>query len=236
VTAMIPRTVRAVFFDAVGTLLFPDPPAPLIYAEAARRQGLTISAEDVRSRFLAAFRAEEAADRLAGWVTSEAREVARWQRIVAESLPGVPDPDGCFRELFDHFARPVAWRVDPHAEAVFAKLLVSGLVLGIGSNYDSRLNSVLEGFPDLAPMRGRVAVSAAVGFRKPAREFFREVVRLACCEPWEVLFVGDDLDNDYEGATAAGLHAVLLDERGRHSTVANRVPSLVELLRRRRES
>src|SRR5262245_49394151 len=136
---MIPQTARAVFFDAVGTLLFPDPPAPVIYAEAASRQGLTVSAEDVRSRFLAAYRAEEAADRLAGWVTSEAREVARWQRIVAESLPGVPDPDACFRELFAHFARPAAWRVDPHAEPVFANLLGSSVVLGIGSNYDSRL-------------------------------------------------------------------------------------------------
>jgi FMN phosphatase YigB (HAD superfamily) len=33
--------------------------------------------------------------------------------------------------------------------------------------------------------------------------------------PGEILLVGDDLVNDYEGARAAGMHAVLLDPRRR---------------------
>ena len=36
-------------------------------------------------------------------------------------------------------------------------------------------------------------------------EFFREVIRVADCEPGEILFVGDDVENDYEGARRAGL-------------------------------
>jgi putative hydrolase of the HAD superfamily len=34
-------------------------------------------------------------------------------------------------------------------------------------------------------------------------------------DPGQVLLVGDDRVNDYEGARAAGLHAVLLDPRRR---------------------
>jgi putative hydrolase of the HAD superfamily len=222
--------IRAVFFDAVGTLLHPEPSAPVIYAAAARRQGLDLSAGEVRERFVTAFRTEERADRAAGWVTSEARELARWRRIVAETLAGVPDPEGCFAELFDHFARPAAWRVDPHAAALFARLQDRSVVVGLASNYDARLWSVVSGHPELAPLADRVVVSATVGFRKPAPEFFAEVVRVAGCAPGEILFVGDDLENDYEGATAAGMPAVLLDPRGRFPGVDRRISELGELV------
>ena len=40
--------VRAVFFDAVGTLLFPEPPAVEVYARTAARHGLVIAVSEVR--------------------------------------------------------------------------------------------------------------------------------------------------------------------------------------------
>jgi putative hydrolase of the HAD superfamily len=216
VPAPIPAGVRAVFFDAVGTLLHPRPTAAEVYAAVARRHGRDISVADTRARFVAAFRKEEEADRAAGWATSEAREAQRWRRIVAATLAGVDDPETCFSELFDHFARPQSWQLDPDAGPLVAQLAGRGLILGIGSNYDARLLTVLAGFPELAPAAGRVVVSAAVGFRKPAGQFFRALVRAAGCAPAEVLFVGDDPENDYEGARAAGLRAVLVgaDEGG----------------------
>lgn len=226
----VPPGVRAVFFDAVGTLLFPEPSAPVVYAAAARRQGLHLPNDRLLERFLAAYRAQEAADRAAGWVTSEARERERWADIVGRTLRGVPDPEACFKELFAHFADPAAWRVNRDAAAVFAHLAGRGIVLGIGSNYDARLLRVLAGHPELAPLRERVVISAAVGHRKPSGEFFRAVARSAGCEPGEVLFVGDDVENDYEGATAAGMPAVLLDPRTRHPAVPRRIATLADLL------
>lgn len=220
---------RAVFFDAVGTVLFPVPSALAVYADAARRRGVNLAPETIRNCFLEAYRAEEEADRARGWVTSEARERQRWSHIVAASLRGVPDPDACFEELFVHFARPDAWRVNPDLGPVLEALRGRGLVLGVGSNYDARLWPLVAAFPELAPLRDRVAISAAVGFRKPAPEFFAEVVRLAGCEPGQVLFVGDDVANDYEGATAAGLDAVLLDDRGRHPDIDRRVERLTDI-------
>ena len=226
----IPPGTRAVFFDAVGTLLYPDPSAPVIYAETALRHGLVLSPAEVRARFIAAYRAEEAADAATGWETSEARERDRWRRIVADTLAGVSNPDACFRYLFDHFAQPAAWRVAPDAAEVFTALHRRGLVLGLGSNYDERLWPVLAGFPELDPLRDRVLISSAVGVRKPGAGFFREVARAAGCGALEVLFVGDDIGNDYEGATAAGLPAVLLDPSGRYPEVPHRITRLAELL------
>ena len=222
--------IRWVFFDAVGTLIHPDPGAVAVYTDAARRRGVDLSPDLIRSRFWAAYQAEEEVDRAAGWVTSEAREEARWRRIVAESLPEVAADPTLFPELFGHFGRPEAWRVDGDAAGVFAELLTRGKSLGVGSNYDARLLSVAAGHPQLDPAALPFVVSAAVGWRKPGAGFFAEVVRVAGVPAGDLLFVGDDLDNDYHGATAAGLRAVLLDPRSRHPGVPNRITRLADIL------
>jgi putative hydrolase of the HAD superfamily len=227
----VPDRVRAVFFDAVGTLLLPDPPAPAAYAEVAARHGLALTPAEARARFLAAYRAEEEADVAAGWVTGEARERERWRRIVAATLAGASDPEACYRLLFDHFARPSAWKLAPGAAEALAALEARGLLLGLGSNYDDRLWPVLAGFPELGFARERVLISADVGVRKPGAEFFRRCAAAVGCGVPEVLFVGDDLGNDYGGATAAGMPALLLDPPGRHPEVPHRIAGLAELTR-----
>jgi len=226
---IIPSHIRAVFFDVVGTVLFPDPSAPTVYTEAARRSGLDLSVTDARVRFIQAYNMQEEVDRNAGWITSEEREHNRWWSIVAATLRGASDLDGCFRELFLHFANPSSWRLGSDVESIISEIVERGIIVGLGSNYDSRLWSVLAGFPELAPLKERTVISSIVGFRKPGVEFFRAVVRKAGCEPGEVLFVGDDLANDYSGALAAGLEAVLLDENHR-SSITNRIDRLSELI------
>jgi putative hydrolase of the HAD superfamily len=218
-----------VFFDAVGTLLFPEPSAPAVYAEVAARHGLALTPAEVRTRFVAAYLAEEEADVAAGWATSEGRERERWRRIVTDTLAGVSDPDACYRLLFHHFAQPHAWRPAPDAAATLAALSARGFAVGLGSNYDERLRPVLAGFSELAFPVDRVVISAEVGVRKPGAGFFRRCAAAVGCAVGEVLFVGDDLGNDYEGATAAGMPALLLDPAGRHPSVPHRVARLAEL-------
>ncbi len=82
----IPSHFRAVFFDVVGTVLFPNPPAPTIYADAARRGGLSLSKEEIRKQFIDAYNIQETFDRSAGWITSEEREQMRWRSIVDYTL------------------------------------------------------------------------------------------------------------------------------------------------------
>ena len=103
---------------------------------------------EVRARFLAAYRREEAADVTLHWQTSEIRERERWRTIVTETLAGVADPGACYDFLFAHFANPDAWKLSPDAPELLTALTARGFVLGMGSNYDERLHSVLAGFPD----------------------------------------------------------------------------------------
>ena len=144
-------------------------------------------------------------------------------------LDDAADGESCFRELHRHFGRPDAWRCPADARPVLEALASRGYILGLASNYDSRLLSVVAGRPELRPIQ-HVVVSSEVGWRKPAREFFQAVCRRASAEPAAVVFIGDDLRNDYQGARAAGLKAVLFDSEGRHSEIQPRVRSLGELL------
>jgi putative hydrolase of the HAD superfamily len=144
--------------------------------------------------------------------TSEEREWRRWQDIVGQVLDDVTDAGACFQALFEHFARPAGWRLNADAAALLMELGRRGHVLGVASNYDQRLRPVVAGMPELAVIH-HLVISSEAGWRKPAAEFYAAVCQAAGLPPDQIVHVGDDVDNDYEAARAAGLQAVLFDPR-----------------------
>lgn len=227
---MIASEVEAVVFDAVGTLLYAEPPAAEVYAELGRSLGSRHPAAVIAERFADAVGREDDTDRAGGWRTSEARELRRWANIVARVLDDVSDPARCFRQLYEHFARPESWRCQPETAAVLKALGARGLRLGMASNYDHRLRTVLAGFPELQPIT-HVTISSEVGWRKPAAEFFAAMCRGVQAPAERVLYIGDDPVNDAEGGAAAGLKVLLYDPSGRHAgTQFQRLARLGELL------
>ena len=204
----------AVFFDAVGTLIHPEPSAPAVYASVARRFDSRLDEATIASRFRAAFRRQERADYAGGLRTSEEREIARWRTIVWEVLDDVLDAETCFQELYAHFARGDSWRCVPEAAGLLNTLAQRGHVLGIASNFDHRLRGLVEQMPVLRSVR-HLVISSEIGWRKPASDFFAEMCRQVGFPPADILYVGDDPTNDYEGARAAGLRAMLLDPQRR---------------------
>jgi putative hydrolase of the HAD superfamily len=230
VKRLLSDAIRVVFFDAVGTLIHPEPSAIDVYGVVGRRFGSRLDTATIRARFRNAFRRQEEYDRGHGYRTDNKRELQRWRSIVAEVLDDVSHPEDCFRTLFDHFARPDAWRCAADIGLVLRVLATQGYQLGLASNYDQRLHCVADGLPALQPLRHRV-ISAEVGFCKPDAQFFREACKVADAAAHEILVVGDDFANDFEGAIAAGLSAVLYDPSGDHGDAATiRIGRLTELL------
>jgi putative hydrolase of the HAD superfamily len=229
-TGRIPPGVRAIYFDAVGTVIHPEPSAGDAYAMIGRRFGSCLGVEEVRRRFTTAFKRQETIDLMAGHRTGEAREKQRWQHIVAEVLDDVADQAGCFQALHDHFARPSSWRCDRQAARVVRALISSGYRIGLATNFDHRLRAVANGLPELAEISSLV-ISSEVGWKKPAAAFFARLCEVVGFCPAEVLLVGDDPGNDLAGAKAAGLCALLLDANDRSAIPAKqRIRSLDELL------
>jgi putative hydrolase of the HAD superfamily len=206
----IPLGVRAIFLDVVGTLLHPAPSVAAAYAAAGKRFASRLDAATIAGRFRAAFARQEERDYAAGLRTDEAREIARWQAIVAAVLDDVTDPTACFHYLYAYFARPDAWACDPAAGPVLRALAGRGYRLGIASNFDKRLRNLVAALPDLTPIQD-IVISSEVGWRKPAAAFFEHMCRQTDLDPGQILLLGDDQVNDYQGARAVGMHAVLLD-------------------------
>lgn len=222
--------IRAILFDAVGTLIVPQPPAWQVYAEVGRRFGSRMSSLEIRARFRSAFDREEVLDRRNGLRTDEARERRRWRTIVGATLDDVADPEGCFAALYDWFARSAAWRCEPDTGSVLTTLQRHGYRLALASNFDERLRAVVAGLPELAAVTTFV-ISSEVGWRKPASAFFNAACTALAEPPSRVLHIGDDRANDFDGARAAGLHALLLDPDSVASELGpRRLGSLGELL------
>ncbi|MFO0863475.1 MAG: HAD-IA family hydrolase [Gemmataceae bacterium] len=88
-----------------------------------------------------------------------------------------------------------------------------GTPVVVASNFDARLHTVLADHPVRRKLRG-VLVSSEIGCRKPAEAFFRKTAAALETVIGDVLFVGDDRRNDYEGARAVGMQACLLNPEG----------------------
>jgi putative hydrolase of the HAD superfamily len=224
------RRYRCIAFDAVGTLIHPTPPPGEVYFQVGRRFGSQLSADDIGRRFKKAFRDSERADFLGVsgplLATSEALEKERWRQIVAAVIDDIADNNGCFAELFAHFASPGSWSCFDDVPGVLAALHAAGYRLAIASNFDSRLHAVSDSLTALKAIDLRV-ISSGVGCRKPGRAFFEALVAGAGCAAHEVLMVGDDPVNDVEGARDAGLGAVLLNRHGHRER--GEIGSLLEL-------
>jgi putative hydrolase of the HAD superfamily len=229
--------IRSIAFDAVGTLIHPVPSAGAVYHRVGLQHGSRLVAEEVARRFrdVLARIAESELDcgcSEAGepWHTCEGRERLRWRRIVGSVLDDVLKPGECFEELFAHFGHPDNWACFPEVGSALRELRRAGFRLAVCSNFDARLNAVIDGTPELAPIELRV-VSSEVKYRKPSGRFFEVLTSAANCAASQILFVGDDPDNDVAAAEAAGLWAWQID-RGDGPRRNHTLQSLDELVAR----
>lgn len=224
--------IRAILYDAVGTLIHVKPSVAAIYAEVGKRFGSRVSLHDIYRRFPAAFARQDRIDELAGWRTDEPRERQRWRDLVAEVLDDVADPTECFEVLFNRFSDTKVWTIDIDLADLLHTIHQRGIRQAVASNFDARLHGILKAASSLRQL-DPVFVSSEIGWRKPAPEFFAHVINTLDLPPSEILFVGDDRINDYDAAKRAGMCSVMLDPRRRHPELGqDRIEALQEVLSR----
>ena len=223
-------TIRAVFFDAAGTLIKPVQGVGESYAVLAAKYGKSISAQDISERFRTCF---EKTPRLAFPGASQESigglERDWWKNLVGEIFaPWAPFNrfEDYFEEIFDYFASPKAWALYPDALEALLVLKERGLILDVISNFDSRLLRILDGL-GVSSLFETVFVSSRVGYAKPDAQIFRAALERHSLNPQEALHVGDSETHDFHGAGQAGLRAVLIDRR---NGVNSRDPQRIETL------
>ena len=148
-----------------------------------------------------------------------------FRRVLAAFGVNEPAPVEEVRDLY-YRVRDDAMVVFPDVEDGLRGLRRRGLPLVAASNGNLSLASVgLDGY------FSATHYAEEVGIAKPDPGFFALAVGRAGGSPQTTLAVGDRLDNDYEPARAAGLHAVLIDRKRRvEDGSVVRVGALTELV------
>lgn len=219
----------AVWLDAGGVLVLPDPTVlgPLL----AYYGGSTDIDRHRRAHYAAmAVKSAQGAEEL-DWF--------EYDRAYVASV-GVPDddvPDAA--DALGHTRTALLWRWPiPESLAALAELDAAGVPLGVVSNAAGQIDAVLRrsgicqiGDGDGVPVRC-IVDSTIVGVAKPdPRIFDHAEVHFPGVRRDRVAYVGDSVTMDIGGATAAGLHPILLDPYDDHPDAPfERIKELGDLL------
>jgi putative hydrolase of the HAD superfamily len=233
-TPHLAMTIKAVFFDAAGTLIKPARSVGESYAAIAVKHGKEVPSTNITERFRTCF---DAAPRLAFPGATEdtvaALERDWWKSLVAQVFePWSPFVrfEEYFAELFAYFASPNAWTLYPEVLETLTSLKERDLILDVISNFDSRLVRILDGLGAGAQFEN-IFVSSRVGYAKPDGRIFNAALSCHGLAPAQALHVGDSEINDLSGANQAGLKGILV-ERGKTSAAqaSDRINSLRSIL------
>jgi putative hydrolase of the HAD superfamily len=217
--------VRAVLLDALGTLVELQPPAPRL-RRLLRESGFEVTEEQAAAGFAA-----EIAYYLAHHLDGSDRE--RLERL----------RDRCADEMLRALAVPgldhatarramlgsLEFTAYPDVLPALGELREHGIRLVIASNWDCSLPDWLRPTGILELVDG-VVTSAEVGAGKPSPRVFQRALAMAGVDVREALHVGDKVDNDVEGAAAAGVRSVLLQRDGDAPPGVESIRSLSELV------
>jgi putative hydrolase of the HAD superfamily len=206
--------IRAVFFDAAGTLIKPARRVGESYAVVAKKFGMVVSPPQLSERFRICFDASSPLAFPGAPATAiDGLEREWWKclvRKIFEPWGHFERFDDYFTELFDYFAGPDAWALFPEVLETLSALRSRGLILDVVSNFDSRLIGILNGL-GAGEWFDEIVISSRVGHAKPDRRIFSAALARHGLKPENAAHVGDSENNDLCGAKEAGLKGILVD-------------------------
>ncbi|MFB3814328.1 MAG: HAD family hydrolase [Terriglobales bacterium] len=219
--------ITTIFFDVGGTLLYPDMGrmlAPLLARVQPTAEQL--AAADRAAKYSCPLNGDDGP--AASALPLKATNKGHWQ-VFFETLLAEVGHHELLTELAARASDSSYWTlVDPAAPAALAALQ-RDYKLAVISNADGRIREVLAR-AGLAGYFDQITDSGLVGYEKPHPRIFQAALEATGSNPNEGLYIGDIYAIDYRGATAAGMHAVLIDPAGVYRDWdAPRIASLREL-------
>jgi putative hydrolase of the HAD superfamily len=220
----VSAVVKAVLLDALGTLVELQPPAPRLQ-RLLGQAGFEVTEERAAVGFAA-----EIAYYLDHHLEGSDRErLERLRDRCAEEMRRALElPDLDHATARRAMLEALEFRPYPDVLPALGDLRERGITLVVASNWDCSLPDWLgpAGITDLVD---GVVTSAEVGAPKPHPRVFERALAIAAVAPFEALHVGDKVDNDVEGAAAAGVRALLVQRDGQAPAGVEAVRSLSEL-------
>jgi putative hydrolase of the HAD superfamily len=213
-----------VFFDLDDTLI----DSQRAVGEAVREIHRDLHIAQSLEAFLAAWRAAHALwypRYLDGHLSYRDLRRARVRDVLG---PGVTDGEA--DEVFERYMNAYELRWTLFADVRPCLAALRGLRLGVISNGPSKEQRRKLSRMGVEPFFNRILISEECGCAKPNALIFAKACELANVAPHQAWYVGDHLEVDYGGATAAGLRAIWLNRRGdKTQTSARSVASLTQV-------
>ncbi|XP_029676565.1 rhythmically expressed gene 2 protein-like [Formica exsecta] len=209
---------RLVTFDVTGTLLMTK--LEEHYVEIGSQHGLFIEPKKLARSFKSNFTQLSKEHPIYGkhtglgwenWWRTIVHNVFRDQHasVSKDELNRVAD------SLISCYGTSRCWHKYPGTIDLLDFLRRRNVILGVISNFDERLESILKD-TQIHQYFTFVLTSYNLGVEKPSLPIFEEALRLVKylreeeISPQEATHIGDRLDNDYFGAKNAGWNALLI--------------------------
>ena len=215
-TLNLEQRPKVIFLDAVGTLFGVQGSVGEVYGSIARQFGVEADPILLNQAFFQSFKA---APRMAfpgaAPVEIAQKEYGWWEAIAYQTFDqvGMVEQFSNFAEffavLYAHFTTADPWFIYPDVFQALNYWRDQGIELGVLSNFDSRLYSVLSAL-GLAGYFTSVTISTEVGAAKPSPQVFTAALAKHYCPPELAWHIGDSRREDYEGAKAIGMRAIWL--------------------------
>jgi putative hydrolase of the HAD superfamily len=215
-----PQAIRTIFFDAGFTLLRPSPSLIEVCQIVCRQYGLHLDSEQLSAQLPAA----EAYFREAGtleqrtWANEEA--IARfWIGYYTALLrPFITEENEtllgqCVRTILYEFRQHTRWELFPDVLPTLEALQGKGFTLGIISDWETSLGSIVAGL-DLGRYFDCLVISAVTRYAKPEYQLYETALQRANAIPDYAIHIGDSYIHDVLGARSVGITAILLDRPG----------------------
>ena len=200
----------AVTFDAMGTLVAIEPPAPRLQRSLERRLGRSVEL----ARCEGAMRAEMRHYRARCVAAHDAPSLAALRLECASLVADALALEVSGADVLPSLTDAISFYAYPDARPALEQLAAVGLKLGVVANWDISLHDVLARV-GLAGVFEAVVTAAAVGAAKPHPQPFEAALRNLGVEASQCVHVGDDPATDVAGAEAIGISALLIDRSGR---------------------
>src|SRR6266704_3758424 len=181
--------IKAIFFDAAGTLFFLTKTVGDHYALVSHEIGLKLDAKKLEEAFHTAWKKMPPRPAIDG--PREDDDKGWWRELLRRVLDHIApslselDRDNFFEVAYEHFAEAGVWEAYPVVFGVLEKLQ-SQFQLAVISNFDGRLRLILEHLC-ISKFFGHVFVSSEIGADKPDPGIFRRALKFVNLKADQVL-------------------------------------------------
>nr|XP_020453674.1 haloacid dehalogenase-like hydrolase domain-containing protein 3 isoform X2 [Monopterus albus] len=206
--------LRWVLWDVKDTLLKVRLSVGEQYCKEAERMGISLSPVEVNAAFHHVY--QNYSTRYPNYgITQSLNGQSWWMGVVRDtfSLCRVQDPallNTMAHNLYHNYCNAENWEVFPDSKKALESCSSLGLKLGVVSNFDSRLEAILQVCGLLSHFTFLLS-SEEAGIAKPNSAIFGQALQKCGVPAASVAHIGDHYVNDYLASRSVGICGFLLD-------------------------